>query len=181
MIESGEAELIVGNFPHPPGMLAGEVLSEDALIVALRRGHPALKRRFDLDAYLACEHLNVSLRGEASGGTDEALGALGRQRRVVATVGHFLVVPFLLMGSDLVATEPKRVMQRLAEPLGLALRPPPFAAPRPIGLRKCGTGARRTMLAINGCGRWCARRHGSAEFSVTERLGAPWYAKTTKS
>jgi DNA-binding transcriptional LysR family regulator len=64
-----------------------------------------------------------------SGGTDEVLGTLGRQRRVVATVGHFLVVPFLLTGSDLVATEPKPVMQRLAKPLGLVLRPPPFAAP----------------------------------------------------
>jgi DNA-binding transcriptional LysR family regulator len=128
-IESGEAELIVGNFPHPPSDLAGEVLVEDALVVTLRRGHPALKRRFDLDAYLASEHLNVSLRGEASGGADEALSALGRQRRVVATVGHFLVVPFLLMDSDLVATEPKRVMQRFAKPLDLVLRPPPFTAP----------------------------------------------------
>lgn len=129
MIESGEAELIVGNFPHAPGALAGELLVEDALVAAFRRGHPAQKRRFDLDAYLASEHLNVSLRGEASGGADEALSALGRQRRVVATVGHFLVVPFLLSRSNLVATEPKRVMQPFAKSLDLVLRPPPFDAP----------------------------------------------------
>ena len=129
MIESGEAELIVGNFPHPPATLAGETLAEDDLVVALRRSHPALRRRFDLEAYLACEHLNVSLRGEPSGDADAVLGRFGRQRRVVATVGHFLVVPFLLSASDLLATEPRRVMQRFAKPLGLALRPPPFDVP----------------------------------------------------
>jgi DNA-binding transcriptional LysR family regulator len=129
MIDSGEAELIVGNFPHPPTTLVGEVLREDELVCALRRGHPALKRRFDLHAYLAAEHLNVSLRGEASGSVDEVLAALGRQRRVVATLGHFLAVPFLLSESDLIATEPRRVMRAFAKSLGLSMRPPPFAAP----------------------------------------------------
>jgi DNA-binding transcriptional LysR family regulator len=129
MIESGEVELIVGNFPHPPASLTGEVLREDELVSALRRGHPALKRRFDLDAYLAAEHLNVSLRGEAGGSVDEVLAALGRHRRVVATVGHFLAVPFLLSASDLIATEPRPVMRAFAKSLGLVMRPPPFAAP----------------------------------------------------
>jgi len=130
MVERGEVELIVGNFPHPPPYLSGEALAEDALVCAARRGHPALKRGFDLAGYLAADHLNVSLRGEAGGSVDEALAALGHRRRVVATVGHFLVVPFLLATSDLIATEPRRVMQRLAPSLGLSLRAPPEAAGR---------------------------------------------------
>ncbi|HYM31388.1 MAG TPA: LysR family transcriptional regulator [Candidatus Cybelea sp.] len=130
MLESGEAELIVGTFPHPPAWQHGETLAEDALVCAMRRGHPAARRRFDLPAYLAAEHLNVSLRGESSGNVDDTLASLGHRRRVVATVGHFLVAPSLVAASDLIATEPMRVMRPFAREFGLVLRPPPFAVPK---------------------------------------------------
>jgi len=75
------------------------------------------------------DHLNVSLGGETQGFIDSALAEAGIRRRISVTAGHFLMVPFLLGGSDLVATEPARMVKALAAPLGLALRPPPVQLP----------------------------------------------------
>ena len=133
MLEANEAELIIGNFPHPPASLKGEDLGSDDWVCTFRNGHPALVRTFDLDAYTALQHLNVSLRGEAGGLIEDALADIGRQRQVVATVGHFLIVPYLVAGSDLVATEPRRIVEAMATALGLVTRAPPFQA-RPFPL-----------------------------------------------
>jgi len=129
MLESGEVELAVGYFPNPPGGLPAEDILRDRLVVAMRADHPMLRRRFGLPAFLAAAHVNVSLRGEAGGSVDQALEQAGHKRRIVATLGHFLVLPEVLAATDLVATEPGRVIRHFAGALPLATRKPPFAAP----------------------------------------------------
>jgi DNA-binding transcriptional LysR family regulator len=99
----------------------------------VRRRHPVLRGRadgpLDLKTYLGQSHLQVSLRGEPAGYVDAVLARAGHRRRVVLTVGHFLLAPSIVAASDLVATEPARLIEPEARRHGLVLRPPPFALP----------------------------------------------------
>lgn len=126
LLEQGRIDMVAGNLADAKPPLAAETLFADELVCALRRDHPVLAGLWSLDAWLALDHLNVSLAGETEGYVDEVLDRHGRRRRVVATIGHFLLAPHLVAASDLVATEPRRVLAPLAERLGLALRPVPF-------------------------------------------------------
>ena len=130
MLDEGEVELIVGNFPKPPNRIERELLFKEGFVCASRNGHPAFGRRLDLSAYLAQSHLNVSLRGDQTGYVDEVLARKGQRRRVVLTAGHFLMAPWIVASTDLVATEPARVLRPLAKQLGLLVQPPPFDLPK---------------------------------------------------
>lgn len=61
---------------------------------------------------------------------DDALAAGGKSRRIAAAVPHFLVVPYVIAGSDLVATLASRVAAMFSETLGLVCMQPPLAFPK---------------------------------------------------
>ncbi|MFD2184110.1 LysR family transcriptional regulator [Rhodoplanes azumiensis] len=129
LLEDGDAELIVGHFPKAPARFARAPLFTESFLCAARKDHPAFSRRLTLARYAALDHLQVSLSGEPSGMVDDALRRKAVRRRVVTTVGHFLVAPEILAATDLVATEPARALAPLAARLGLATAPPPFPLP----------------------------------------------------
>ncbi|MCK3777191.1 LysR family transcriptional regulator [Ensifer sesbaniae] len=129
MLEEGSVELIAGNFPGPPTHLREELLYEEDFVCAGRGDHPALAGPLDLDRYLSLRHLQVSTRGNPYGYVDAVLAERGLKRKVVVTVGHFLMAPFLVDSSDLVATEPRRLFGRLPGGLPLRFFPPPIGIP----------------------------------------------------
>ncbi|MDP2310872.1 MAG: LysR family transcriptional regulator [Pseudomonadota bacterium] len=110
------------------GGLYQQVVFEDDFLCVLRAGHPAADR-FDLDAFLAWPHVLVAPRGQTGGVVDTVLATRGLARRVAVLLPHFLVAPHIVAGSDAIVTLAARVARRLAEPLGLILRPPPLALP----------------------------------------------------
>ncbi|UUZ77980.1 LysR family transcriptional regulator [Polaromonas sp. P1(28)-13] len=74
-------------------------------------------------------HLLVSSGGFV-GVVDEVLAARGLQRQVLASTTHFAALPFLLQGSDAVATLPLHAARALAACTGLRLLPCPLDMPR---------------------------------------------------
>lgn len=126
MLEEGSVELIAGNFPAPPSHMREELLYEEDFVCAGRGNHPALINSLDLDRYLSLRHLQVSTRGNPRGYVDAVLAERGLKREVALTIGHFLIAPFLVGSSDLVATEPRRLFGPLASQLLLRLCPPPI-------------------------------------------------------
>jgi DNA-binding transcriptional LysR family regulator len=95
----------------------------------LAEGHPALQAPLDLDAWCALDHLMVTSRFPARSVVDEALSALGRQRRVVATTPYFLGAVSLVAQTHLVAALPRRPAEAVAAGLGVRLVDPPLALP----------------------------------------------------
>ncbi|WP_434657386.1 LysR family transcriptional regulator [Pseudomonas sp. R3-56] len=92
------------------------------------------QQRLSLEAFVTREHLLVS-SGGFIGITDEGLAALGLRRRVGASTTHFAALPFLLKGSQAVATIPDHAATAIAALSGLSLLPCPLALPRyPIEL-----------------------------------------------
>lgn len=116
-------------------LLSRQVLGEGgyACLVdraSLQEGEQSLS----LEAFVAREHLLVS-SGGFIGITDEGLAGLGLRRRVCASTTHFAALPFLLKGSQAVATIPCHAAKAIAALGGLALLPCPLALPRyPIEL-----------------------------------------------
>ena len=116
----------------PPDKAASDLmrrpLFEDGFCTAQRRGHPRGNQPLDLDAFCALDHLLVSADGGGFGGlVDDALGAVGRTRRVTVSIQSYALAPVVLAGSDCVCTLPRRFLQRFAE--GLDLVTPPVRLP----------------------------------------------------
>jgi DNA-binding transcriptional LysR family regulator len=90
-------------------------LLPDRMICLMRQQHPAARGRFDLDRLLGLQHLRVSISPVDSRFVDDALARLGHRRRVSANVPHWLVVPEVLLTTDLVAVMPERLADVLAQ------------------------------------------------------------------
>jgi DNA-binding transcriptional LysR family regulator len=92
---------------------------------SLAQGQQAI----DLDEFVRREHVLVS-SGGFIGITDEGLAAQGLSRHVGASTTHFAALPFLLKGSQAVATIPGHAAQAIARMTGLTVLPCPLTLPR---------------------------------------------------
>lgn len=129
-LQRGEIDLKLGRkYPVASG-LSSQTLSKERFACVVRRGHPAPSKP-TLRDYAELEHLVIAPRGTSSvpvssptsapplGHVDTVLAKHGLRRRVVLTVPHFLVAPFIVAQSDLVLTVPVRLLDWVAKPLRL--------------------------------------------------------------
>lgn len=107
--------------------LRAQALFRDRFVGVVRRGHPLARGKVTAARYAAARHVVFSRRGQAKGGIDEALAALGLERRVVGVVAGFATAVALAKGTDLVATVPERHTESLRA--GMVAFPLPFATP----------------------------------------------------
>lgn len=129
LLRDDSADLLIGSLPDAPSDLRRAEIFDEPTMCLRRRSGPR-KRRLDLDAFVAADHVFVAPRGQTRGPIDEALLAIGRERRIARVVPHFLVAPFLVASSDLITTLPESVARPFAELLSLELHEPPLALPR---------------------------------------------------
>ncbi len=137
--EHGDEELATGTLdvvlgpPRGAARPAGsyeKVMFDESFTCILRAGHPLAASKLTLARYCALPHLLITPRGTPGSFVDDALAALGKTRRVAVAVPHFLVVPYIVAGSDLVATLANRVATMFSETLGLVMLAPPVQIPR---------------------------------------------------
>ena len=124
-----EIDLAVGPVSAAPRGTVLTPLFTERLVVISRQNHPGLARKLTLKRFVTFDHLLVSLKGDASGSVDEALGELGLARRIAITVPHFVAAPFIVGASDLVAVMAERVARRLAEAAGISIHELPLLVP----------------------------------------------------
>jgi DNA-binding transcriptional LysR family regulator len=127
-LERGDIDLALTTPQAAPPELHARTLFDEHYVCVARHDHPALAGGpCTLDTFCAQDHALVSYGGPAfEGATDHALAALGRQRRVVASVGSFLMLPELLRRTDLIAVAPSRLV---ADERGLGRCTPPLDVP----------------------------------------------------
>ncbi|HEY2254795.1 MAG TPA: LysR family transcriptional regulator, partial [Variovorax sp.] len=101
MLENEAVDVAVGYFPGVVAALAAREHSGVGLpfetqrlyagqyVCVMRRDHPLAQTPLTLDSFCAARHLMVSFSGRPFGFIDQTLGALGRERRIVATVNQF--------------------------------------------------------------------------------------------
>lgn len=93
------------------------------LMRCLRETAPGI----DLVVSLARPHVLVAMRPGADNEIDQALAALGQQRRVVLALPHWAAASDVLVGTDLVLTVARRSVQNLKAQRGLRCFEPPLA------------------------------------------------------
>ena len=130
-LETGEVDLgILGAGFAPPNARSRPLFLE-RFVCVVRRDHPRSKDRLSLEEFCTLEHLLVAPSGSGfTAQTDDALAAIGRRRQVRLSVPHFLLVPEILVRSDMIVVLPERLARgyrdrfRIFE---LPLEMPPFA------------------------------------------------------
>lgn len=167
VLENGEVDLVMGNWPAPALDFRIAQLLESDTVCVVRRGHAlATRRHLTLDDYLAQEHLSPTLMdGAARSPIDGRLLQIGRKRRVTVTVPEFGLVPHVLQASDLVFTTTREFADHMAASVPLSI----IEAPPELG--------RMTLFML-----WHDRTHASPMHRwmrylirgvATDVLGAP--------
>ncbi|HEY9695256.1 MAG TPA: LysR family transcriptional regulator [Oculatellaceae cyanobacterium] len=114
LLDSGEIQIACGLFPEKIAWHAEELIFQENFVCVCRSNHPNIKKQINLEQYLAAEHLLVSIKEDMVGRIDELLAAKNLQRRIVISVPHFLVVPFIVARTNLVASLAERVAATFA-------------------------------------------------------------------
>lgn len=94
-------------------------LFTDRDALAVRRGHPLLKRSVSPEVFLQAGQVAVVGPEFAADPVDDWLRKESRSRKIVLTVPHYLQALQVVAESDLIAVIPERLVRAHAETLGL--------------------------------------------------------------
>ena len=123
-LATGRLDAAVGFGHDVADLLECETLVEDRFVCIVRRGHPRVRKRLSLRAFVDLPHVLVSTRGRVRGAVDVALAQRGLERSVAVTVPHFLVAPQVVRKGDCIATMAERIVA--LAPQGLRRLEPPL-------------------------------------------------------
>lgn len=130
-LEQGEVDVVIGNWPQPPEDLHMARLFGDEVVCLVAAGHPAVRRGWTAEEWLAAEHIAPTpTHPGARGVIDAHLDAQGLSRRIAARCAHFSLIPDMVASSLLVLTTGRQFCERFTERLPLAVLPSPIAFPR---------------------------------------------------
>ena len=128
LLDSGQADVAVGVPPSSaPGRIFTKALFEETFGCIVRKGHPVLRRLFNLETFLSLEHLLVSPEGDRFGHTDAVLAEQGLKRSLAITLTQMYAAPALVAGSDLIATLMTGVVEVSGYSDRLVVLEPPIA------------------------------------------------------
>lgn len=126
LLDNGEVDLICGVFPEQVAWHEEQLLFQETYVCVCRRDHPHIGDALSLEQYLAAAHLLVSVREDRVGRVDQLLAAQHLSRHVALSLPHFLVAPFILARTHLVATLAQRVAHEFAAAQNLKILPCPL-------------------------------------------------------
>ena len=141
MLQDQDVDLAIGYFPAVLADLrasrqAGKPVDyahlrvyDGEYVCMMRRDNPLAAAPLTLDVYCAARHLLVSFSGRPYGFTDEALAALGRERRIVLTVNQFFTAGRVVACSDLLTVLPLHFCGVTSQEGELVWRPMPMSLP----------------------------------------------------
>ncbi len=125
-LERGVGDLLLSAGPLPPRQgLKSAFLLDDPFASAVRRDHPVVRASLSLKRFVTLPHLLISPTGEGPGAVDTALAERGLSRRIAARTSDFVAAPFIVSRTDMVLTAPRKLLESVAEPLGLRVFPCP--------------------------------------------------------
>jgi len=128
-MSAGHVDLAIGLLPQLKGGFYQRRLFKQRYVCMFRKAHRLDKRKISLQEFSAAEHVVVVSAGTGHGKVDELLERSGIERKVRLTVPHFVAIGHILHSTDMVATVPERLAQRMVEPFGLSYVSHPAALP----------------------------------------------------
>jgi DNA-binding transcriptional LysR family regulator len=126
----GMVDIALGYFPDLQGSsFLCQTLFDHPFSCIVRRDHPGIGDRLSLDQFLGLGHILVSQKGRSQELVETRMQQLGLSRRIQLQSPHFMSVPLLVAGSDLISTVPHAVGAIFATMAPLKLLAPPFETP----------------------------------------------------
>lgn len=129
-LAEGELHLAIAGFyaDVPEGFYQQRLFSE-RFVCVVRCDHPTVGSRLSLAQYTRLSHVLISPSGDLRGVVDELLEARCRRRHVAVAASSFLSAGWIVAGSDLVLTAPRRLALAYQRSLPLRIVRPPMAVP----------------------------------------------------
>ncbi|MCC2614913.1 LysR family transcriptional regulator [Aestuariibacter halophilus] len=144
-VEHGKVDMAVNRFSELPLSFHQKVVWYDTFSCVMNRSNPIVKQ-FDLDRYLAGQHIWVSKTGfgvgvgvdpnevQKLGWVDAELTKLGKKRDIRVFTRHYHVALQLAKAQNLIATLPSKAAHLYGEDPEVVVLEPPFDIP-PIALK----------------------------------------------
>jgi len=131
LLEEGELDVVVGNWPNPPEYLRTSPLFDDEVVCMMSERHPLAKKgAITADDYVKAQHLApVRYAGGVRGAIDDHLHKLGIKRDIRISLPYFHVAPYVLTSTDLIFTTGRRFAAHYAKFLAIRVMPAPLDFP----------------------------------------------------
>jgi len=128
-LEHGEVDLLLGGHFPDSARTNRHALFQERFVCIRDRKRAISTKTFSQEDFLKSPHAWFSSTGgdNSPSGLDGHLAQLGFSRRLALTLPHVVAVPFVIAGTDLIATLSERVAKRFANEAGVAIIPMPFA------------------------------------------------------
>ena len=159
-VERGKIDLVINRFDQMPQSFHQITLWTDSFSCLLNRDNPILER-FNLESYLAANHIWVSKTGmgvgvgvdpddvQRLGWVDHALAAMGKKRNIRVFTRHYQAAMTLAEQNDLIVTLPTRATWLKRDNPRVVVRDCPFTVP-PLELKMAWS----PLLQHNPAHRW---------------------------
>lgn len=130
-LAQGGVDVVVGNWLKPPEELHIAELFGDEVVCMVSEKHPAVRRGWDTQTWLAADHIAPTpTHPGARGVIDDHLEHLGLARNITARCPHFGLIPEMVAGSLLVLTTGRQYCERFAGRLPVKILPCPVSFPQ---------------------------------------------------
>ncbi len=127
----GQVDVVIGNWPKPPDDLHLGRLFGDEVVCLVANHHPAVKRGWDQEAWLAIDHIApMPTHPGARGVIDDHLATQGLVRNIAVRCPHFGLIPAMVADSLLVLTTGRHYCERFVDTLPVQILPPAVPFPR---------------------------------------------------
>lgn len=132
LLESGRLDLRIGWLRQPQQSLRSTQLFQDQIVCIAAADHPTMRGSMSQEQFLTLPHARTQSTGRTSVGhaIDEAVEKAGQKLTPAVLVQNVLTIPLMMMGSDLIATVPRRLAVFLADQYPLQIVEPPLGLPR---------------------------------------------------
>ncbi|MBX3588667.1 MAG: LysR family transcriptional regulator [Ramlibacter sp.] len=130
-LAQGDVDVVIGNWLKPPEDLHLGKLFADEVVCLVSSEHPAVRRGWTAESWLAAEHIAPTpTHPGARGVIDEHLAELGLSRNITARCPHFGLIPGMVASSLLVLTTGRQYCERYLDRLPVKVLECPIDFPQ---------------------------------------------------
>ncbi len=126
LLDADEIDVAIGHCPQWQPWHERQLLYEEHFVCVASSDRFQARKAITLDEYVAASHLLVSPKEDMVGMVDEILREQNRHRHIAMSVPNFLIVPFILINTNLIATLPAQLVKTFVEVWQLYACPLPF-------------------------------------------------------
>lgn len=131
LLAQGALDIVIGNWPKPGEELHMGRLFGDEVVCLVAKTHPAVRRAWTTESWLAAEHIAPTpMHPGAKGFIDAHLASVELSRNIVARCPHFSLIPRMVASSLLVLTTGRQFCERFTEQMPVVVLPCPVEFPR---------------------------------------------------